>query len=77
MFLKKIKKNTRVKIIIKNNKILKGVVLGYDKHMNLILDECEEYRPKYEKAAWEFRKIGFCCLRGDLIILISKDFSKG
>nr|UXY87533.1 small nuclear ribonucleoprotein-associated protein B [Cryptomonas curvata] len=73
MFLNQIKKNTKVKIVLKNKKILKGVIVSYDNYMNIILDNCEEYKCKNEKGHWEFRKIGFCLLRGDMIVLISKE----
>lgn len=73
MFLDRIKKKTRIKVIIKNNKILKGIILGYDEFMNLILEDCEEYKCKNAKGFWEYRKIGFCFLRGDDIVYITRD----
>jgi small nuclear ribonucleoprotein (snRNP)-like protein len=72
MFLNILKKKTKVKILLKNGKILKGIILEYDNYMNLILDNCEEYKSKNDDGIWEFRRIGFCFLRGDSIIFISK-----
>ena len=71
MFLNKIKSNTKVKILLKNNKILKGIFLGHDNFMNIILDSFEEYQNNLK--IWEYRKLGFCLIRGDVIICISKE----
>ena len=73
MFLDQLKNNTEVKIILKNNKIMKGFLIAYDIYMNIILDDCEEYKQNTEKKNWDFRRIGFCIIRGDMIILISKE----
>jgi small nuclear ribonucleoprotein (snRNP)-like protein len=71
MVSNRLKNKGKVKILLKNNKFLKGFLLGNDKNMNIIMNECEEYKKKNDKNLWEFRKLGFCIIRGDVVVIIS------
>jgi small nuclear ribonucleoprotein (snRNP)-like protein len=73
MILGKIQKNAKVKVVLKNYKIIRGYFVAYDKYMNLILNNAEEYQKKKETKTWECRKIGVCIIRGDMIIFITKE----
>lgn len=73
MILKNLPKNARIKVILKNYKIIRGYFVAYDNYMNLVLNNAEEYQKKEEFKTWEFRKIGICIIRGDMIIFITKE----
>lgn len=69
--------NYRLKIIVSDGRYLIGQMLAYDKHMNLVLGECEEYRrvkrkakdgAKAETLSEEKRSLGLVILRGDTIV---------
>lgn len=52
-------------VTLKNGKILRGRLIGFDEHLNLILDESEDVtKPETTK------KLGYLILRGDTIVLI-------
>ena len=59
-------KNKRVILELKNGKQLTGIIKSFDIHINVVLDEAEEYVDGQLK-----RKIGKVFVRGDTIILIS------
>jgi small nuclear ribonucleoprotein (snRNP)-like protein len=73
MILENIQKNARIKVILKNYKIIRGCFVAYDKYMNLILSNAEEYQKKKEMKTWECREIGVCMIRGEMIIFITKE----
>ncbi|MFQ5891523.1 MAG: LSM domain-containing protein [Candidatus Methanofastidiosia archaeon] len=54
---------------LKNNKQFRGKLVGYDIHMNLVLEEAEEM-----KDGESLRKLGHVVVRGDNVILISPNF---
>lgn len=72
--------NWRLKITINDGRTLTGQMLAFDRHMNLVLAECEEFRrvrPK-KKAGEETapeqelkRTLGLVILRGETIVSIS------
>ena len=54
-----------VLIKLKGGKIIRGVLQGFDQHMNILLEESEEVIEEGSK------NLGTIVLRGDNVILIS------
>uniref|UniRef100_A0A7E4VML3 Sm protein B n=1 Tax=Panagrellus redivivus TaxID=6233 RepID=A0A7E4VML3_PANRE len=72
--------NYRMKAIVQDSRTFVGYFKAFDKHMNIILSECEELRPVKPKPnkpkpanTEEKRVLGLVLLRGDKIISLSVD----
>jgi small nuclear ribonucleoprotein len=52
-------------VSLKGKREIRGILQGYDVHMNLVLDKAEE------EAGGEVRKLGTLIVRGDNVIYIS------
>ncbi|BGP27246.1 small nuclear ribonucleoprotein B and B' [Rhodotorula toruloides] len=75
--------NYRVKVVLNDSRALVGQLLAFDKHMNLVLAECDEYRRikrkgQAVKAAEDDeeedemkRTLGLVILRGETIVTLS------
>lgn len=59
--------NLPVIVRIRGGREFRGILLGYDTHMNLVLDEAEELNDD----ATVKRKLGTVILRGDNVVYIS------
>ena len=58
--------NQVVLIKIKGSKTIRGNLLGFDQHMNLLLDSSEEI-----PAEGESKGLGTIVVRGDNVVMIS------
>ena len=58
--------NKKVLIKLKGNKTIRGNLLGFDQHMNLLLDQSEEVPSEGDSTS-----LGSIVVRGDNVIMIS------
>ena len=58
--------NKMVLIKLKGNKTIRGNLLGFDQHMNLLLDRSEEVPSEGDSIS-----LGSIVVRGDTVIMIS------
>jgi small nuclear ribonucleoprotein len=56
--------NKKVSLLLKDNRILQGILSGYDDYMNMVLDEVEESVDSVTK------KIGTVVIRGSNVVRI-------
>ncbi|MEM1583754.1 MAG: LSm family protein [Nitrososphaerota archaeon] len=57
----------KVLVRLRNGKILRGILQGYDQHMNLILEQAEELNDENSSS----KQLGTIVVRGDNIIMVS------
>jgi len=73
--------NWKVEAITNDGRTYKGILMGVDKHMNLVMHHCDEFR--YYKVAGEpelkevKRNLGLMILRGDEILTVNPDRFSG
>ncbi|KAJ2750132.1 Small nuclear ribonucleoprotein-associated protein B [Coemansia aciculifera] len=72
--------NYRLRLTLADTRVMTGRMLAFDKHMNLVLSECEEFRTIKAKAQNAKSKtqqikrtLGLVILRGESVISISVD----
>ena len=58
-------RSQRVSLLLKDNRILEGKLVGFDEYMNMVLNDVEE---KYEENK---RRLGTIILRGNNVVSIS------
>ena len=58
--------NKTVLIKLKGNKTIRGNLLGFDQHMNLLLDQSEEIL-----SDGDSKSLGSLVVRGDNVVMIS------
>lgn len=56
--------NKRVSLLLKDNRILDGKLVGYDEYMNMVLEDTEETKDE------QVRRIGTVVLRGNNVVTI-------
>ncbi len=57
--------NKRISLLLKDNRILEGKLVGYDDYMNMVLEDTEE---KTENMT---RRLGTVILRGNNVVRMS------
>ncbi|MEM2114393.1 MAG: LSm family protein [Candidatus Caldarchaeum sp.] len=57
---------SKVLVRLRNGKILRGLLKGYDQHMNIVLEDTDELVDENTQ-----NKLGTIVIRGDSIIMIS------
>ncbi|KAJ1913958.1 Small nuclear ribonucleoprotein-associated protein B [Mycoemilia scoparia] len=75
--------NYRLRLTLSDSRVLTGQMLAFDKHMNLVLADCQEFRQLKNKksktvaggaSTSEFKRtLGLIILRGENIVSISVD----
>ncbi|KAJ2510007.1 Small nuclear ribonucleoprotein-associated protein B [Coemansia sp. RSA 2049] len=72
--------NYRLRLVLSDTRVMAGQMLAFDKHMNLVLADCEEFRTikaksqdKKSKTQQIKRTLGLVILRGESVISISVD----
>ncbi len=59
--------NEKVKLLLKDGSTIEGKLIGYDDHMNLVLEDSEE------KKEDKHRRIGTIVLRGNNVVTINPE----
>jgi small nuclear ribonucleoprotein B and B' len=79
--------NYRVRVVLNDSRALVGQLLAFDKHMNLVLAETDEFRRIKRKGAGKGkedeeeeddemkRTLGLVILRGETIVTLSGAYS--
>ncbi len=57
--------NKKVSLLLKDNRVLEGVLTGYDEYMNMVMDSVEEIGSEVN------RKLGTVIIRGSNVVRIS------
>ncbi|KAJ2663894.1 Small nuclear ribonucleoprotein-associated protein B [Coemansia sp. RSA 1199] len=69
--------NHRLRLTLADTRTMSGQMLAFDKHMNLVLSDCEEFRTIKAKSNAESKQIkrslGLVILRGECVVSISVD----
>ncbi|MDX1534355.1 MAG: LSM domain-containing protein [Thermoplasmata archaeon] len=57
--------NKRISLILKDNRVLVGTLVGYDDYMNMVLEDTEETQGE------QVRRVGTVVLRGNNVVTIA------
>ena len=67
--------NYRMRVTIKDGRELVGKFMAFDKHMNIVLGDAEEFRTVKVKGSKEEREekrtLGFLLVRGEEVVSLS------
>jgi small nuclear ribonucleoprotein B and B' len=66
--------NYRLKLTLADGRVFIGQMIGFDRHMNLVIADCEEYRTikrKSGESVEEKRALGLIVLRGAQVVSMS------
>ena len=62
--------NYRIRITLNDTRQITGTLLAFDKHMNLVIGDADEFRTTKAKQM-EKRSLGLVVLRGDVVISLT------
>jgi len=69
--------NWRMRVTISDTRTLVGTLMAFDKHLNIVLGDCEEYRTSKGKKSTgekeEKRALGLVLLRGETVVSLSAE----
>jgi small nuclear ribonucleoprotein B and B' len=72
--------NYRMKVTLQDSRVLVGYFMAFDKHMNIVLGDCEEFRTLKSKIKSnvaeervEKRMLGLVLLRGENVVSLTVD----
>ena len=68
--------NSRVKVTLQDGRVFIGQLLAHDKHLNLVLADCEEFRLLKRGGSTgesERRTLGMIVLRGEEVVSVSQE----
>ena len=57
--------NKKITLLLKDNRLLEGKLIGFDEYMNMVLEDTEE------TAQENKRRLGLVILRGNNVVCIS------
>jgi len=57
--------NRRISLLLKDNRVLEGKLVGYDDYMNMVLEDTEDTKDE------QVRRIGTVVLRGNNVVTIT------
>ncbi|KAJ1605976.1 hypothetical protein OIY81_3344 [Cryptosporidium canis] len=62
--------NYRIRVTVQDDRVMVGNLMAFDRHMNLVLSDCQEYRrvKKGEESKELKRSLGLIMLRGENIV---------
>lgn len=67
--------NYRMRVTLHDSRVLVGRFMAFDKHMNLVLGDCEEWRTNKTKGGKEEvdekRTLGLTLVRGECVVSLS------
>ena len=63
--LLEVNKNREISLLLKDGRVLKGKLIGYDQYMNLVVDET------MENKGGEERRLGKIVVRGSNVVSIA------
>mmetsp|Transcript_19104 Transcript_19104/g.38964 ORF Transcript_19104/g.38964 Transcript_19104/m.38964 type:complete len:90 (+) Transcript_19104:440-709(+) len=66
-----IKKNSQVRILLEDQRVIEGQLVACDFHMNTLVKNSMEFKKTQKTHKWQKRILGLCIIRGDSITSIS------